>query len=256
MKVPLHLVKARREKIAAWMQQHGHVSLQQICRDFGISEATARRDLAALEKGRHVVRTYGGALAEYNQRFASFQERRQREAGAKAQIAAKALAFLQPEQSVFLDAGSTLYAVAEALLASPIRPLEIITNNLPIAERLAAGEGLRVHLPGGELLPRQSVLAGKAAKAGLSHYRIDTAFLGAEAMDGGGVWNSQADVVAFQQRVIERATNVLFCIDQTKLARTAAVFLGPWDRIDHLLCDAEADLLTAAGIPERLLPSL
>ena len=35
--------------------------------------------------------------------------------------------------------------------------------------------------------------------------RFDLALLGAEGIDGDGVWNSQAEIVALQRAVIERS---------------------------------------------------
>ncbi len=251
MKVPLHIVKARHQQLAAWMQQVGHVSLQEVCSRFAISEATARRDFAALAAGNQIVRTYGGALAEYNHRFASFRERQQQAAAAKKQIAVKAHGWIRPDTTVFLDAGTTVYALAEELQRRPVGPLQVVTNSLPVADILASVPRVRVHLLGGELLPRQSILAGKAARAALGFYKIDTAFLGAEAMDHRGLWNSQKDVVAFQQRLLECAGTSVFCVDDSKFGQSAPIFLAEWNRnpSQAVVSNASADTFAAHGIP-------
>ena len=249
MKVPLHLVRARRQQLADWMQQHGHASLQEICTRFAISEATARRDLAALEQERQIVRTYGGALSEYNHRFASFRERQGREAGAKAAIARQALAHIHPGSTLFLDAGTTVYAIAEALARQPVTPLEVVTNNLPVADLLAAVPEVRLHVLGGELLFRQSVLVGPAARSAFRLYRPDLAFLGAEGMDARGLWNSQEDVAAFQREVVRRSGCSFFCLDSGKIAHRAPVFLLGWKRCGGLLTDASLQRLASASIP-------
>jgi hypothetical protein len=57
MKVPLHIVLARRERLATWLQQHSYVPLSEVCAQFQISEATARRDLSVLAAGNHIRRT-------------------------------------------------------------------------------------------------------------------------------------------------------------------------------------------------------
>ena len=44
-----------------------------------------------------------------------------------------------------------------------MRDLTVVTNNLPAAETLAEVPGLQVHLVGGLLLQRQSVLLGDKA---------------------------------------------------------------------------------------------
>jgi len=231
------------------MQQHGHASLQEICARFSVSEATARRDLAALEQERQIIRTYGGALSEYNHRFASFRERQERHAEAKAAIARQALAHVRPGSTLFLDAGTTVYAVAEALARQPVTPLEVVTNSLPVANLLAAVPAVRLHLLGGELLFRQSVLVGPAARAAFRLYRPDLAFLGAEGMDARGLWNSQEDVAAFQREVIRRSGRSFFCLDSSKLGCRAPIFLLPWKRCGALLTDAPWERLAAASIP-------
>ena len=249
MKVPQHIVNARRQQLAAWMQQHGHASLQEICTRFDISEATARRDLAALAAEKQIVRTYGGALAEYNHRFASFRERQEKEAGAKARIGAKAWRWIRPGDTIYLDAGTTVYAIAEALQRDPVEPLTVVTNSLPVADILASVPRLRVHLLGGELLPRQSVLIGEMARKALEFYRIDVAFMGAQAADSLGLWNSQAEVVAFQRRLLEAAGAAVFCLDESKLDHQAPVFLADWKETDALITNASPRRLAALGIP-------
>ena len=47
MKVPLHVVQARRERLGQLLEQHRYLPVKELCRRLGVSEATARRDLAA-----------------------------------------------------------------------------------------------------------------------------------------------------------------------------------------------------------------
>ena len=249
MKVPLHIVNARRDQLAAWMQQHGHVSLQEICARFEISEATARRDLATLAAGKQIVRTYGGALAEYNHRFASFRERQQKAAEAKGRIAAKARRWICPNSVIYLDAGTTVYAIAEELQRNPVGPLTVVTNSLPVADILSSVPRMRVHLLGGELLPRQSVLIGEMARKALDFYRIDVAFMGSQAANAEGLWNSQEEVVTFQRQLLEAAGAAVFCMDDSKLDHTAPVFLAYWNEVDALITNASPRRLSAIGIP-------
>lgn len=258
MKVPLHVVLNRREKLAAWLQQRSYVPLNEVCSQFQISEATARRDLAVLADGRQIRRTHGGALAEYNHRFPSFVERQRIAAEGKQYIARAACATIRSGNRCFFDAGTTVFAIAEELQRSPVAPLTVVTNSLPVAELLASVGGVSVHLLGGELLPRQSVLAGKAARKALDFYKIDLAFLGAEGIDADGAWNSENEVVEFQTRLMARAERAVLCVDATKLGRMAPAFLAPWGGIRDLLTDATTADLEAAGIPlnpSRRLPN-
>ena len=252
MKVALHIVSARREKLAAWLQQRSYVPLNEVCLRFQISEATARRDLAVLADQKQIRRTHGGALSEYNHRFPSFVERQRVVSEGKRGIAQRARNLVQPGMACFFDAGTTIFAIAEELQRSPVTPLTVVTNNLPVAELLAPVEGIAVHLLGGELLPRQSVLVGRAARKALEFYYIDMAFMGAEGIDAEGVWNSQEDVVELQKGLIKDARQIVLCADGTKMGRSAPVFLARWSEIDILLTDAKPDAARAAGVPGKL----
>ena len=90
MRVPQHLVDRRREELRSLIRRDGFLPVNEICRRLGVSEATARRDLVAVEADGHITRTYGGALADYNSAFASLDERSGRaRPAAKARIAGR-----------------------------------------------------------------------------------------------------------------------------------------------------------------------
>ncbi|WP_162274599.1 DeoR/GlpR family DNA-binding transcription regulator [Verrucomicrobium sp. GAS474] len=250
-----HLVEARRDRVAQLLRQHRYLPLQELCDQLSISEATARRDLAALADAKKVTRTYGGALSDYNETFTSFSERRNLSRAAKKQIAASAVALLKPGMTCYLDAGTTMLFFAEALRERPVHPLKIVTNNLLVAETLAGVPELEVHLLGGLLLRRQSVLLGEQARKNVAAWRFDVVFLGAEGMTGEGVFNSQKDVVEFQKAVAARAKRVVLCLDGAKLGRQAAAFLLPWSGVDRLLTDAAPAALRKHGIAPKAVAS-
>lgn len=248
MRVARHVVDARRRKLAELLQRHRYVELADLCREFGVSEATMRRDLAHLEASELVTRTYGGALADYNLRFPSFRQRRNMAAEAKRAMAQRALQLLKPDMTVFFDNGTTVFALTEALRHSPIRPLRCVTGNLPVADLLSEVDGLDVHLLGGQVLRRQSVLLGEAACRSAEQWNFDIAFFSAEGMTREGLWNSDAAVVALQRAVATHAQTSIALLDATKLGRTAPQFFTGWDHLTGLLTDASAETLKSVGI--------
>jgi len=248
MRVSKHIVDARRRRLAELLQRHRYLGIADLCKEFDISEATVRRDLAFLEKGKLITRTHGGALADFNLRFPSFRQRRGVGTGGKQHIAKLAMSLLRPEMVVYLDAGTTLFAFAEALRNNPIRPLTCVTSNLPAADLLSEVEGISSHLLGGQILRRQSVLLGEDACASAKLWKFDLALLGAEGMTREGIWNSQPVVVDLQRAVISRSRCKVGLIDRTKLGRTAPQFLGDWEILSGLLTDAPAEALEIEGI--------
>ena len=241
LKVPLHIVEARRHRLADYLRHHAYAPLQAVCGEFGVSEATARRDLAALAAQKRIVRTYGGALTEFAQRFPSFREREQEHTRAKRRIATAARAHIRPGTTCYLDSGTTIFALAGELRRQPVPGLRVVTNNLPVAELLSAGAPeISVCLLGGEWLERQSVVVGAVAREALRFHTIDQAFISAEGADAAGVWNSQAEVAGLQQKVLAQATRSVLCLDASKFGLAAPAFLASWENFDLLVTDASA----------------
>lgn len=250
MRVPLHIVEQRREKLRQLIRTDGFLPLADICRRLDISEATARRDLAAIAAHGHITRTRGGALADYNSSFASLGERAHRARTAKTRIAAAALTQLPRTGTVFLDAGTTVQAIARLLLTRrTFKQLTLVTNSLPIASILGGTPGLELHVLGGMFLHRQAVLFGPQSIRALADWKFDAAFLGGEGMDASGITNSHANIAAFQQAVVQQSTKTFFCLDATKLGRATPHLVVAWNQPITLITDASATDLARAAIP-------
>lgn len=248
MRVPKHVVEARRSRLTELLLERGYLPLGELCEELGVSEATARRDLSALEREERITRTYGGALGEFNATFTSFRERLRQGTESKGSIARTAVSLIKPGMRVYLDAGTTAFAIAQELRRHLPVGLTIITNNLALLETLGSLSTARTILLGGELLERQSVLLGNEAVKAASAQRIDLAFLGAQGMTEKGLWNSQRDIVALQQAVMKRAGRSCFCLDRSKLGRTAPEYLASWAQVGTLLSDLSLPELRLAGI--------
>lgn len=249
MRVPQHLVDRRREELRGLIRRDGFLPVAEICRRQGVSEATARRDLVAIEASGHITRTHGGALADYNTSFASHGERAARARGAKGRIAALALERLPRTGVVFLDAGTTIQAVARLLLRRrQFAGLTVVTNSLPVATMLGGAPGLELHVLGGTFLHRQAVLFGPETVESLARWRFTAAFLGGEGLDAAGVTNSHPEIAGFQRAVIARAAQAFFCLDSTKLGRATPHRVTAWRDGVTLLTDASPARLAAAGL--------
>jgi DeoR/GlpR family transcriptional regulator of sugar metabolism len=237
--------------LALLIDQHRYLPVRELCQRLEVSEATVRRDLAALARDGKVQRTYGGVLTEFNDRFPSFRQRQRQGSAAKRRIGKEAASLIQPGETVFLDSGTTVFAIAEAFRAQPRTPTTVVTSNLPVGEMLAAIEGVRVFQLAGELLHLQSTLLGEMAQRSLEFWEFDLAIMSAEGMTAQGLWNSQADIIAQQRVVLRRSKRTIFCIDGSKLNRETPHFLCSWNEVSGLVTDVSDERLRSAGIEPR-----
>lgn len=248
MRVPDHIVAGRRRLLARLLAEKRYLPVREICSLLGVSEATARRDLAALAKERIVTRTYGGAITEFDERFPSFAEREMNAAAAKRLIAEKAAALARAGETVYFDVGTTVNAIAREIARSGLSPLRAVTCSLPAAETLSQAAGVEIHLTGGQLVPRQSALFGPAARDALERWQFDRAFVSAEGFDREGVWNTSADLVALQRVLLRRSAALHVCADASKAGRRAAALLFTWEEAGDLITDLSAGEAAALGI--------
>lgn len=251
MRVPQHIVDARRERLRGLIRHDGFLPIADICRSLRISEATARRDLSAIEADGHITRTYGGALADYNTSFASLGERAKRARTAKAMIGRAAIKQTPSGGTIFLDAGTTVMAIARLIARRRNQALTVVTNNLAIASVLGGAPGVTLHLLGGVFLHRQATLFGDKAVGALREWNFDVALLGGEGMNSDGIWNSHPDVVRLQRAALERARESIFCLDSSKLNQVTPHRVANWKEVGHLVTDASPEQLQAARIPLR-----
>ncbi len=237
VRVPEHIIAERRRSLARLLAEKRYLPVRKICSLLGVSESTARRDLAALEKERVVTRTYGGAITEFDERFPSFAERELKAAAAKLVIAQKAAALAHPGETIYFDVGTTVNAIAREIARNCPRPLRAVTCSLPAAETLSQAEGVEVHMTGGQLVPRQSALFGAAAREALQKWHFNRAFVSAEGFDHQGVWNTSADLVALQRLMLSCSEIIHVCADASKAGRRAAALLFTWQEADDLISD-------------------
>jgi DeoR/GlpR family transcriptional regulator of sugar metabolism len=248
MRVPRQVVEARRSRLTELLLERGYLPISDLCEELGVSEATARRDLSALESEERITRTYGGALGEFNATFTSFRERLREGTDAKGSIARTAVSLVKRGMCIYLDAGTTAFAIAQELRRFRPENLTVVTNNLALLETLGSLSGAKTILLGGQLLERQSVLLGEEAVKAVASQKIDLAFLSAQGMNDEGLWNSQRDIIRLQQAVMKRAVRSCFCLDRSKLGRTAPERLVTWAKVGTLISNLSLPEFRQHGI--------
>lgn len=126
----------------------GRASVSEISSRLRVTTETVRRDLATLERRGLLRRVRGGAeltpATPFEQALAA---RHAEQYDDKLAIARRVAAELPEDGVVILDSGSLTFVCAQAFPRD--RGLVVVTNNLPAAQLLADGSGIRViTLPG------------------------------------------------------------------------------------------------------------
>ena len=169
----------RRQRILDLIRESGGTTLAVLAKEFGISEATARRDLAALEGQGRVKRTHGGAvLPGLSQREDSFQHRLGEAVAAKKRLARAALDLVGEGEAVFVDSSTTAYYAARRMAGTLSRGT-FLTNLMPVMELFGSVESPDLSLigMGGTFRPLTLSFVGPCAMRTIRSYLADRAFL-------------------------------------------------------------------------------
>src|SRR3990170_1043080 len=106
----------RQHGLVRLLERQGRLSVAEICAQYSISEATARRDLDTLAGQGLVQRVHGGAIpVRRADPEMPILERRREQADEKRRIGLTAAQLIQDGETVFLGSGTTVLEVAENL---------------------------------------------------------------------------------------------------------------------------------------------
>jgi len=228
----------RQQRIWAYLQKVEFASLEDIARQVDASVSTVRRDVSSLEAAGQIRRTYGGArvLTPKSDEFI-FSTRDTHQLAEKEAIGRTCAGLIGPNQSIIIDAGTTVYHVARHLESkSP----QIITNSLPVANHYASANRIEVVVSGGFIYPRLGVLVGPFAVEAFFKIHVDVAIMSAGGISLEGITNSHGLLIDIQRAMINAAQKVIFCFDHTKLGRKSVLPLCELACVDAIVTDSAA----------------
>ena len=170
----------RQHRIEEYLQKVEFASLDELAQHVHTSTSTVRRDLTALENAGTIRRTHGGAriINPHSDEFV-FTTRDTHQVREKEAIGRACAKLIQPNQSIILDVGTTVYHVARHL---ENKKPQIITHSLPIANLYSSSSMVEVVVSGGVIYPRIGALLGPLAVEAFSKMHADIAVMG-----GGGI---------------------------------------------------------------------
>ena len=233
------MIAERQFRLKELLSRRGMADVDTLAAELRVSSSTVRRDIEILEQSGVVERTHGGVIwvGERNKngpRPYAFDQRMGHQLDAKRQIARAARALVQPGQTVLLDGGTTTFYLAQELLG---RPLQLVTNSLPIANLFLNDEGVELVLIGGLLYPRYGVLLGPTAEITLATLHTKTLFLSVAGVHEGSLYNQNLLLVQAERRMMEQAQQVVLLADSSKFGQQALSRLGGLDEVDIVVSD-------------------
>jgi DeoR/GlpR family transcriptional regulator of sugar metabolism len=192
-----------------------------------------RRDLQRLETEGRLDRVFGGAKLPAETSFAPRARARVQQ---KRRIAARAAALARPGETIALETGTTVLAVAAALQAPN---LAIVTNSIDVLATQLRSD-LRVVITGGAFDPNIRSLHGPLVERFYADHHVDRLFIGAGSMDETGLRDSNLEALEAKRAAIRASRETVVVADSAKFELNALALVAPWSDITTFVTDAEA----------------
>lgn len=247
--------KERQRVILSAVQSRPVATVQELVEMTGTSEATIRRDIAALHVQSKLRRVRGGAEAITPPSQTSLVGRpyvvnEAMNSPLKRAIAREAVALCSDGESIIINGGTTTFQMVHQLAA---RQMQVFTNSFTIAEHLLHHSKNTVLVSGGTIYREQNIILSPFDDDGSKNFYARKMFLGAHAIGPLGVMEEDPLLVQSELKLIGQAEELIVLADASKFKTRSSLILCPLNRVSTVITDSglgdeERDMLKAAGI--------
>lgn len=219
------------------LEEQDSVDVQKLCEILNVSAVTIRKDLKLLEEKGLLFRTHGGA-SRFNPyiRDRNVQEKALLFAPEKEKIAQAAAGLIVENDSVILASGTSMVALARAIVAK--ESLTVITSALNVAIELMNDRNVQVIQLCGKIRPSSASVVGHEAIAFLKEVACSKVFLGADGIDlDFGVTTTSLDEAYLNQQMIHSSEETIVLVDSSKFSRKGFGKICNFESISKIITD-------------------
>ena len=231
--------KERHRIILSAVQDRPVVTVVDLCALTGASEATIRRDIAALHVQKKLRRVRGGAEGLNPNQLPGlagrpFSLNQSINTAQKQAIARAAVDMCEDGEPIIINGGTTTFQMVHPLAS---RRLQVFTNSFPIAEHLLKNSKCTIMLSGGTIYREQNIILSPFDNDVTRNFYARRMFMGAQGVGPLGLMEADPLLIQAEQKLIGQADELVVLVDSTKFENRSSLVLCGLNRIDTLITD-------------------
>jgi DeoR family ulaG and ulaABCDEF operon transcriptional repressor len=235
---PMH-ERERHRIILSAVQEKSVVTVQDISELTEASEATIRRDIAALHVQGKIRRVRGGAEAVHPPQLGNLAGRPFRvsesvNSDKKRAIARAAVDLCDPGDAIIINGGTTTFQMVHFMAA---HRMQVMTNSFAIAEHLVKHSKNTVTVPGGVIYREQSLILSPFDNDAIRNFYARRFFIGAQGVGPLGIMEADAQIIQSEQKLMHQADELIVMVDSSKFHRRSSLILCGLDRVTTVITD-------------------
>ena len=228
--------ESRQRIILQELDQSGVVSVKNLKELLHVTDMTIRRDLIDLEKQGLLTRVHGGAHKKVRDGLneVSHSEKTMLNIEEKKTIAQKCAGLIVNGDTVFIGSGTTTDFIGDYLDGKDI---SIVTNSLPIFEKLKDNPNFDLILIGGRYRVKTQTFVGQFANNLLREIKVSKAFIGVNGIDGYDVTTANEEEGNGNAIILNNAIEKYIVADNSKFDSYSFYTFYRLDNIDAVITD-------------------
>ncbi len=233
------LKEERFNHILKVIKKRGKVFYETLSEDLNISEDTARRDVESLHNNGLLLKVRGGAIS-VSKNPLNFQDRTRYLTEEKELIALKALQLIKKGQTIFMDGGSTICAIAVHLPSNS--SFRLVTNNMALVPIISKFRDIELIILGGIHDRETAINTGGQTCNEVNQYIASLYFMGTCALqkDFGisAVFQNDGEV---KQSMLRNANKTFALVNSSNLNTTEHYKVCDIKDINGMITDLASD---------------
>lgn len=228
--------EGRHRVILQELDQQGVVSVKKLKELLDVTDMTIRRDLIDLEKQGLLTRVHGGAHKKVKNGLneASHTEKTMLNIEEKRTIAQKCANLIFSGDTVFIGSGTTTDFIGDYLADKSV---SIVTNSLPIFEKLKDSPNCDIILIGGRYRVKTQTFVGQFANKLLKEIKVSKAFIGVNGIDGHNVTTANEEEGNGNAIILNNAIEKYIVADNSKFDSYSFYCFYQLDDLDAVITD-------------------
>ena len=246
------MLKSERQKlIMEEINRQQYVKVSELKDEFGVSDETIRRDLTELERVGRVHCVHGGAVLdsssinEYHVNVRTRQNQAEKEA-----ICKEAAKLVGARESITILGSTTTLFLGECLQRR--EGLTVVTNSLPIANKLSENNANEVILAGGRFFYDDQKSMGDLAEHIIGNLYVDKVFFSVAGVSPqNGIMEYNEQEMRLTRCAIKQARRRILLSDYSKFDETAFRRIADIGAVTDIVTDWRTPLAELKEYEER-----
>ena len=235
-------IAERHKYILEKLEKFGFIRITDVAEELGVTQVTVRKDVKILESKGLLFKVHGSArLANPHIADRDLMTKSTLNREAKSRIAERAAQMIEDGDSIMISAGSTAYALAEAIRnLNPAPSINVVTPFLKVSALLNEVDNIQVEQLGGKVYKKSFATRGETASASLGDMVCSKFFVGVDGFDPDfGITTSTIEEALLSRKMMAAASKAIVIADSSKFGHHGFGRITAIDGVDVVITDTD-----------------